>query len=58
MPRRGFRGDLIPERPREDHPVDRPELYGAKALQVTGTNGRQLGHFYRPPSETTTQGQK
>jgi hypothetical protein len=29
------------ERPRVDHPVDRPELYGARALQVTGTNGQQ-----------------
>ena len=36
------------ERPRVDHPVDRPELYGPRGLEVTGTNGRQLGHFYRP----------
>ena len=38
------------ERPRVDHPVDRPELYGLKGLQVTGTNGRQFDHFYRMPS--------
>ncbi len=39
--------ELAPERPRVDHSVDRPELYGAKALQVTGTNGRLLDRFYR-----------
>ena len=41
---------LVPERPRVDHPVDRPELYGVRALQVTGTNGRLLDHFYRSSS--------
>ena len=41
---------LVPERPRVDHPVDRPELYGVRALQVTGTNGRLLDRFYRSPS--------
>ena len=40
---------LFDERPRVDHPVDRPELYGERSLQVTGTNGRQLDHLYRTP---------
>ena len=35
------------ERPRVDHPVDRPELYEPKRSQVTGTNGRSLDRFYR-----------
>ena len=39
------------ERPRVDHPVDRPELYGPRGLQVTGTNGQQLDHFYRSSSQ-------
>jgi hypothetical protein len=43
-------GASAPERPRVDHPVDRPELYAPKGVQVTGTNGRQLDHFYRSPS--------
>jgi hypothetical protein len=38
---------LVPERPRVDHPVDRPELYEPRGSQVTGTNGRLLDHFYR-----------
>ncbi len=42
--------ELAPERPRVDHPVDRPELYGPRGLQVTGTNGRSLDHFYRSTS--------
>ena len=37
-------------RPRVDHPVDRPELYGPRGLEVTGTNGRLFGPFYRSPS--------
>ena len=41
---------LVPERPQVDHLVDRPELYGVRALQVTGTNGRLLDHFYRSSS--------
>jgi large subunit ribosomal protein L4 len=44
------------ERPRVDHPVDRPELYGARAPQVTGTNGRQLDHPYRTPSHRRESG--
>jgi hypothetical protein len=40
-------GASAPERPRVDHPVDRPELYGLKGLEVTGTNGRSLDRFYR-----------
>src|SRR5687767_6614804 len=48
MSRRGFHA-LRSERPRVDHSVDRPELYGVRALQVTGTNGRTLDHFYRSP---------
>ena len=40
----------MPERPRVDHPVDRPELYGLRGLEVTGTNGRSLDRFYRRPS--------
>ena len=49
---------LVPERPRVDHPVDRPELYGPRGLQVTGTNGRQLDHFYRSSSVTNRRNEK
>ena len=38
---------LVSERPRVDHPVDRPELYEPKRSEVTGTNGRTLDRFYR-----------
>ena len=38
---------LVSERPRVDHPVDRPELYEPRGSQATGTNGQQLDHFYR-----------
>ena len=44
-------GTSVPERPRVDHPVDRPELYGLKGLEVTGTNGRSLDRFYRYSSQ-------
>ena len=43
------------ERPRVDHPVDRPELYGLRGLEVTGTNGRSLDRFYRRPSNLTVR---
>src|SRR3954471_19177208 len=42
-------------RPRVDHPVDRPELYGPRGLEVTGTNGRSLDRFYRRPSNPTVR---
>ena len=48
-------GASAPERPRVDHPVDRPELYGLKGLQVTGTNGRLLDRFYRLPFTTVDE---
>src|SRR4051812_22222076 len=48
-------GASAPERPRVDHPVDRPELYGLRGLEVTGTNGRSLDRFYRRPSVASCQ---
>ena len=41
--------ELARERPRVDHPVDRPQLQGLKNLQVSGTNGRSLDHTDHKP---------
>ena len=36
----------MPESPLEDYQVDRPDVYVEQSIQLTGTNGRMLGHIY------------
>ncbi len=33
------------ESPLEDYQVDRPDVYMEQSIQLTGTNGRTLGHI-------------
>ena len=37
----------MPESPLEDDQVDRPDVYMEQSIQLTGTNGRTLGHIYQ-----------
>ena len=44
-PRLGFVEQLL-ESPLEDDQVDRPDVSVQQCIQLTGTNGRTLGHIY------------
>ena len=43
-----MRSACASERPLVDHQVDRPRLHGLKGPQMSGTNGRWLGHINQP----------